>query len=497
MPVRLLNIVPKGFKFQIRLLERSEVYTHLAAQIEAEYSDVEFHSKVEKKRVTTWGLDSEGTEYSVIEEWVSQYAKYAILSHTWVRTAGGEATHGDWHKGLFDPQQPKCHKLINFCKAAWINHGLTLAWMDTICINKDSSSELDESIRSMYKWYKSAAICITYLAGTLELADMHVDPWFTRGWTFQELLGPDDTHFYNMDWKKLIKSPDNNKYNNHILKQIRQATTITESELRRPQDMSISRKMQLAANREVSREEDITYSLMGICNVSISIAYGEGAKRAFYRLMTEILNSSSHVMDVFNCAQDPYSIIPSTPLAYLQRSMRVVGLNWEKPLEPLILTHIGLRIPVLLMPSLLENDPEFKDDPIGDFYAKAELPAQDHMRAIHLLDKGEGISPVQDGLAWTLNLEAVHSIYTTFGVLNFGGDNIKIEVPKTCLAVAFPSGWTAEWESTSTSIGRLRTQEPIVFDLMKKRIPGQINYGYSIKRSELAKHGMKLVTMYL
>ncbi|KAF8160496.1 hypothetical protein BJ912DRAFT_865679, partial [Pholiota molesta] len=57
-----------------------------------------------------------------------------------------------------------------------------------------------------------------------------------------------------------------------------------------------------AANREVSREEDIAYSLMGVCDLSISIAYGEGAKRAFYRLMTELGLAGEHAKIGMNLA---------------------------------------------------------------------------------------------------------------------------------------------------------------------------------------------------
>jgi hypothetical protein len=55
-----------------------------------------------------------------------------------------------------------------------------------------------------------------------------------------------------------------------------------------------------------------------------------------------------------------------------------------------------------------------------------------------------------------------------------------------------------EWGSTSSlsKIDRMVTDEPIVFRL-KKQGTSRGQAVYSIKRSDLAKHGMTLETMYL
>lgn len=41
--------------------------------------------------------------------------------------------------------------------------GYEWVWIDTCAIDKTSSAELQESINSMYKWYKDAALCIVYV----------------------------------------------------------------------------------------------------------------------------------------------------------------------------------------------------------------------------------------------------------------------------------------------------------------------------------------------
>lgn len=77
---------------------------------------------------------------------------------------------------------------------------------------------------------------------------------------------------------------------------------------------------------------------MGIFNVSISIAYGEGADLAFICLVKEIFNTTkSDVLDLFNWAGDYQTeisaLIPSSPHAYLQRC----EFNWHSLLiEPLL-----------------------------------------------------------------------------------------------------------------------------------------------------------------
>ncbi|KAF9476768.1 hypothetical protein BDN70DRAFT_764781, partial [Pholiota conissans] len=217
--------------------------------------------------------------------------KYAILSHTWLRSAPGEVTYDDWYRSSFDLSHIGYQKLVNFCRVADETYHVSLGWMDTVCIDKSSSSELDESIRSMHKWYQKAGICITYLAETSLVSEMSNDAWFTRGWTLQELLASGYIKFYGRDWTQLVESSTNDKKDFSIQRQIRKATEITEDELLSPSSVPISRKMQWAAKRQVTRCEDIAYSLMGIFGINMSIAYGEGAQAAFTRLVKEILSS--------------------------------------------------------------------------------------------------------------------------------------------------------------------------------------------------------------
>ncbi|KAG0691891.1 hypothetical protein DFH29DRAFT_760517, partial [Suillus ampliporus] len=53
----------------------------------------------------------------------------------------------------------------------------------------------------------------------------------------------------------------------------------------------VDKRMTWAAGRKTTRVEDVAYSLMGIFDVSLQIAYGEGGDRAFFRLIEAIMQA--------------------------------------------------------------------------------------------------------------------------------------------------------------------------------------------------------------
>ncbi|KAF9478346.1 hypothetical protein BDN70DRAFT_808947, partial [Pholiota conissans] len=324
MPIRLLSFIKNGSNLEVTLLERAAILAHLEYKLHkkfhAEYSSWAFESRI----IRTLGL-------------IEEEAGYAILSHTWLQSSPGEITYTDWINGHVNPNDLGYQKLVRFCQTAWTHHGTCLGWMDTLCINKDSSVELDESIRSMFGWYHRAKVCIVYLADTSTLHEMHLDPWFTRGWTLQELFAPKVVKFYNKYWRQFEENSENDtphaayvngswsggtyiqRYSSEIMNKIKEATTITPEDFpsththRKP---SLSRIMQLAANRQVTRSEDTAYSLMGMFNVSISIAYGEGLGRAFSRLLQEILNSTKYgALDLLNWVSSAMSSTPQSSIS--------------------------------------------------------------------------------------------------------------------------------------------------------------------------------------
>ncbi|KAG1793003.1 heterokaryon incompatibility, partial [Suillus plorans] len=53
-------------------------------------------------------------------------------------------------------------KVQSFCKVAR-DAGYCWVWMDTCCIDKKSNTELQESVNSMFIWYRHSVLTIVYL----------------------------------------------------------------------------------------------------------------------------------------------------------------------------------------------------------------------------------------------------------------------------------------------------------------------------------------------
>ncbi|KAF2804373.1 HET-domain-containing protein [Mytilinidion resinicola] len=116
---------------------------------------------------------------------------YAILTHTW----GKEEVNFEDMEANADMSKTVSKagwRKIQFCANQAAADGLRYFWIDTCCIDKKNAVELGAAINSMFRWYQNAARCYAYLSDgerTLEQA-FRTSPWFTRGWTLQELIAP-------------------------------------------------------------------------------------------------------------------------------------------------------------------------------------------------------------------------------------------------------------------------------------------------------------------
>ena len=125
--------------------------------------------------------------------------KYAILSHTW-SIPEDEALFTDFVRDVAD-QMTEYRKIRFACDQA-VKDGYEWIWIDTCCMNKDSSAELSEAINSMYRWYRDATACYAYLADvaaetdfTSHMVEFASSRWFKRGRTLQELIAPSSLGF--------------------------------------------------------------------------------------------------------------------------------------------------------------------------------------------------------------------------------------------------------------------------------------------------------------
>jgi len=121
-----------------------------------------------------------------IETFASQdEPDYAILSHTW---SSNEVSFQDILLGK--AQHKKGYQKIKNCCEHASRHGFKYVWVDTCCIDKTSSAELQEAICSMHKWYKNAQICYVYLEDYMpwssQPSQLSSCKWFKRGWTLRK-----------------------------------------------------------------------------------------------------------------------------------------------------------------------------------------------------------------------------------------------------------------------------------------------------------------------
>ena len=218
---------------------------------------------------------------------------FAILSHTWGNDSE-EVSFRNVEEGQIEKAGVRPIKLDGCCKQAR-KDGLQYVWVDTCCIDKANAVELGEAINSMFKWYRQASVCYTYLSD-VPSDDNPRNPkskffssrWFQRGWTLQELLAPKQVHFFTSNWSYLGTKSGMSPMIEKITG-IPRLFLLGLAELR---DASVAQRMSWAAKRTTKRREDVAYCLLGIFGVVMPMIYGEG-DQAFSRLQQEIMKENT------------------------------------------------------------------------------------------------------------------------------------------------------------------------------------------------------------
>ncbi|KAJ8514981.1 hypothetical protein ONZ45_g7539 [Pleurotus djamor] len=122
--------------------------------------------------------------------------KYVILSHRWFKMEIDYTDLAEYAQGRVGEEKEESKRKLDGFFAAVRAAGHRFVWFDTGCIDKRSGPEVDESIRSMFTWYRNSTVCFVYLRNTHQLNEVHNDEWFKRGWTLQELLAPRKLTFF-------------------------------------------------------------------------------------------------------------------------------------------------------------------------------------------------------------------------------------------------------------------------------------------------------------
>lgn len=210
--------------------------------------------------------------------------KYAILSYRW---GGDELSHqamraavGHGRMKSEDPIRRKTGfmKIYNFSRQA-LEDGYEYIWVDTCCIDKSGSAELQEAINSMYQWYKDSEVCYAYLDdvsiprsrrrhrvtrnafGAIYTKSFQNSKWFTRGWTLQELLAPQKLVFVDQEWRRIGTLGE-------LAQEIQTITSIPIDNFSQDQredrvklwEVQVARCMAWAVNRETTQVKDYLFA---------------------------------------------------------------------------------------------------------------------------------------------------------------------------------------------------------------------------------------------
>ncbi|KAL4082142.1 heterokaryon incompatibility protein-domain-containing protein [Scleroderma yunnanense] len=240
----------------------------------------------------------------VLEFHDDEATNYAILSHRWI---GQEVSYDevvelakmDREERYEIRQRDGYRKILDSCEQTK-KDGYEWLWVDTCCIDKRSSAELSEAINSMYRWYENSRVCYAYLHdvsgpslpakrdnGTYPNSKGFPE-WFSRGWTLQEMIAPNDVRFFNKCWQPIGDKKTLAPTLTHITL-VPEHVLIDGLSFNRP---CVAQIMSWAADRTTTRVEDRAYSLLGLLDVNMPMLYGEG-KKAFHRLQLEVIRVSN------------------------------------------------------------------------------------------------------------------------------------------------------------------------------------------------------------
>jgi hypothetical protein len=238
---------------------------------------------------------------------------YAIASHRWI--AGTEVFLQEFvrRKGrrlfenLYNARYRRSlgwRKIRGFIAFMKVDlPSIKWLWIDTCCINQDSSQEVSTAIRSMFRWYARAEVCLAYLddvpaVDNLTAFDKSV--WFQRGWTLQELLAPTTVVFLTHDWR-IIGHKGRSGYGRSgvsmrtgpsLGSRISAITQITENVLQdydAAENVAVDEKLSWIQNRKTMLDEDKWYCMLGILGaLDMEIQYGAGGADTYRRLQRNL-----------------------------------------------------------------------------------------------------------------------------------------------------------------------------------------------------------------
>ncbi|KAG0698020.1 hypothetical protein DFH29DRAFT_124342 [Suillus ampliporus] len=295
-----------------------------------------FSTSTEYKELLSSTIMHADLQQERIKDVVGTYFHYVMLSHRW---EGQEPLLRDIQDKLVYELDPVggIAKLQSFCKTAR-NAGYRWAWVDTCCIDQSNNVEVQESVNSMFVWYRHLALTIVYLsdvASSSKSGALASSAWNTRGWTVQEFLAPNIVLFYQKDWSLYLGDRSlNHKDSAAIMKELGDATGIDAQALVafRPGMRGAREKLQWVSTRVTTWQEDIAYSLFGIFGVNLPVIYGEKKQKALGRLLQEVVAQSGDIsaLDWVGQSSEFNSCLPADIISYKAPSYTLPSLSADE-----------------------------------------------------------------------------------------------------------------------------------------------------------------------
>ncbi len=229
--------------------------------------------------------------------------KFAVLSHTRSTPSDEVTCRGTSWLGQHAAGD---HQIKRACERAQ-RFNIRYLWVDTICIDQDSTADVVEAVVSSFDLVWNAALCMVHLpdlspVGTSEGPPPDLEKslsgcqWFTRGWTLQDLVAAQRVEFFDRDFNlRGTKESTSPRSWLEMLSRVSGVDTHVLAKRDQLHEVSLGRRLSWAAGRHTTRPEDIAYALLGICGVGgrMTPRYGEGLRSAFFRLQKKILECTN------------------------------------------------------------------------------------------------------------------------------------------------------------------------------------------------------------
>ncbi|KAJ8595030.1 hypothetical protein M405DRAFT_871979 [Rhizopogon salebrosus TDB-379] len=271
-----------------------------------------------------------------IEKVVEIYFRSVMLSHRWEENEPSLRHIQDKNVYKLD-LVGGIMKLQSFCRTAR-DADYRWAWADTCCIDQTNNVEVQESVNSMFVWYRHAALTVVYLSDvppSSKSGALAKSVWNERGWTVQEFLAPRIVLFYQSDWTLYLndRSP-NHKDSAVIMRELGDATGIDPQALIvfHPGMGGTREKLQWVSRRKTTMQEDIAYSLFGIFGIHLPVIYGERKQNALGRLLQEIIAQSGDItcLDWVGTSSEFNSCLPASITSYEAPSFAPPSLSEDE-----------------------------------------------------------------------------------------------------------------------------------------------------------------------